>query len=167
MCQHRFGVVNRLYQELMCRGYTDIIAAGVTSQLYLNDWVDGMRVCMFNWCDNPYPIHTIPNQGTDPLNVADDCQLASNGKGCERILSWMHDFDAVCEPNSTYPYNMCVGLIDEQNETYCGTGTGDDGLGMCNPLNVYEDWGIVLRDFLVLGKDGEFRYKINFNTGQI
>ena len=141
MCQHRFGVINRIYQELMCEGYTDLVGSGIAATNHLADWVQGKQECMFNFCDGVYPEH--------------DYIDAPEGTRATRILPWSHDYNAQCESGSPNEYNQCSGLTEQVNENHCG----DDGF--CENLNVWQGQDVLIRDLFIIDKEGNVRLRIN------
>ena len=39
-----YANLNRIYQELMCEGYTDLIGSGIAAIQHLADWIQGKQV---------------------------------------------------------------------------------------------------------------------------
>ena len=156
MCQHRFGVLNRIYQELMCEGYTNITGMGITAPEHLADFDPvgelrpGKAICMFNYCDGVYPGHTL-------------------NPGQIRILPWTHDFIATCELDGVDPvftseheYNKCSGVTGGANPMDCGSSCGNGVEScICDLTDIWTEWDVTIRDLYVM--DGEHNVRLRLN----
>tara|TARA_Y100000593_G_scaffold4279_1_gene8482 strand:+ start:2831 stop:3595 length:765 start_codon:yes stop_codon:yes gene_type:complete len=154
MCQHRFGVLNRIYQELMCEGYTNVMGMGITAPEHLADFdpveypPPGKAICMFNYCDGVFPAHKL-------------------NPGQIRILPWTHDFIATCEIDentgfvSNHEYNRCTGVTGGENANHCGTCGDGETPCICDITDIWTEWDVTIRDLYIIDGDHNVRLRLN------